>query len=297
MVIGSNGFQGAAVARALKAGGHEVRGFTRGNGATNRKTRDLATRHGDLADPDAVREAFDGVTHASVVLPLVFDAETIEAYANNIVTAARAAGVKRLVYNTNTPVPEPTTRHAAYETRRVAERVFLAGDPPAVVLRPPVYLDNLFSPWNGPDLVNNGVLAYPFSADRRVSWLSHDDLAAATVAALHAEGVENTVLPLGGPEAISGDELAAVLAGELGGNVTFRPLTASGFESMLRGPLGATTAAGIAGIYRWLDDDPGSELFHVDNGPAERLLGFEPAPIADWVRAQPWEVWKHTSTG
>src|SRR5205823_2783605 len=128
--------------------------------------------------------AFEGITHVSVVLPLTFDRETVLTYTRNIVEAAQRAGVHQVVYNTNIPIPQESTSHAAFETRREAEAVLRQSGLPVVVLRPTLYLDNLFSPWNGPALVNDGILAYPITEDQRVAWLSHSDLAAATVAAL-----------------------------------------------------------------------------------------------------------------
>lgn len=60
---------------------------------------------------------------------------------------------------------------------------------PLVVLRPPVYLDDLFSPWNGPDLVSDGVLACPLPEAPPAAWPSHGDLAEAAYAALTRDGL------------------------------------------------------------------------------------------------------------
>ncbi|GLZ42516.1 NmrA family NAD(P)-binding protein [Actinokineospora sp. NBRC 105648] len=291
LVIGAQGFQGAAVARALLAGGHEVRGFAKAGGTPAPGAPEVPTVTGDLADPAVVRAAFEGITHASVVLPLVYDAEQVVTFARNVAEAAKAAGVTRLVYNTNTPVPAETTPYAAYETRRAAEAVFTGAGLPLVVLRPPVYLDNLFSPWNGPALINDGVLAYPLAEDRRVAWLSHADLAAATVAALHRPGIEGTVLALGGPEAVTGSELATAFGAALGREVSYLPLEVGAFEAGLREVVGADAAAGVSGIYKWAAQSSDPELFTVDHDEVTRVLGITPTPITEWVAAQHWEVW------
>ncbi|WP_017976684.1 SDR family oxidoreductase [Actinopolyspora halophila] len=291
LVIGSSGFQGAAVARTLVAEGHRVRGFARGTGTPAPRAPELVTVHGDLADPDSLREAFRDVTHAAVQLPLHFDARLIETYAHNVVAAAREANVRRLVYNTNTPVPDTDTSYAAYDTRRIAEAILRDSGLPVVVLRPPVYLDNLFSPWNGPELAGDGVLSYPLPADLRVSWLSHDDLAAATVAALHREGLEDTTLRIGGPEAVTGAELAAEFSRGMGRPIVFRPQEVDEFESRLGRVLGPEAASGVGGIYRWLSGEPDAELFVADHDTVRRELGIITTPIARWVAAQPWHIW------
>ncbi|ABW14731.1 NmrA family protein [Parafrankia sp. EAN1pec] len=291
LVIGARGFQGDAVARALLAEGLDVRGFARGSGAPVPGAPELPTVLGDLAELDDVRKAFVGVTHASVVLPLVYDVDLVQTYARNVAAAAREAGVTRLVYNTNTPLPGQVTPYAAYETRRAAEAVLADGDLPTVVLRPPVYLDNLFSPWNGPALINDGVLAYPLPEGCRVSWLSHADLATATLAALHGEGLEGTVLSLGGPDTVTGGELAQVFAAALGRDVAYVPLEVNDFETGLRTVLATPAAAGVAGIYRWACTGGDAELFVADHDEVERVLGVRLTPINEWVAAQPWKIW------
>ncbi|MGJ7905399.1 SDR family oxidoreductase [Actinopolyspora sp. H202] len=290
LVIGSSGFQGAAVARALLAEGHRVRGFARGRGTPAPRAPEPAVQ-GDLADPDSVREAFRGITHAAVQLPLHFDARLIETYARNVVTAAREANVRRLVYNTNTPVPETDTSYAAYDTRRIAEAILRDSGLPVVTLRPPVYLDNIFSPWNGPELVGEGVLSYPLPADLRVSWLCHDDLAAATVAALHREGLDNTTLRIGGPEAVTGAELAEEFSRGMDRPIVFRPQEVDEFENRLGSVIGPAAASGVGGIYHWLAEKPDSELFVADHETLRRTLGISTTPIARWVAAQPWHLW------
>ncbi|WP_424187694.1 SDR family oxidoreductase [Actinokineospora sp. G85] len=237
-----------------------------------------------------MRAAFEGITHASVVIPLVYDLELVRTYARNVVDAARAAGVTRLVYNTNTPVPAEATGLAAYETRRAAEEVFLGSGLPVVVLRPPAYLDNLFSPWNGPALVNDGVLAYPLAADRKVAWVSHADLAEATVAALEVPGIEGTVLQLAGGDTVDGPGLAAAFGAALGREVTYVALDVDQFRSGLAEVIGEDAATGVAGLYEYAKGaDP--DFFAADPAEVERVLGVRLGRVQDWVARQPWDVW------
>ena len=131
LVIGASGAQGGAVARQLAAQGHEVRGFSR-NGKVPDGVRPFL---GDLGDAQRVKEAFDGVTHASVVLPMVYDAPTVSAYVRHVIDGARAAGVRRLAFNTGNRLPAVATGVAAFETRRRAAAALLDSGVPTVVLR------------------------------------------------------------------------------------------------------------------------------------------------------------------
>ncbi len=244
LVIGASGAQGGAVARRLVAGGHRVRGFTR----TGNVPEGVESFPGDLGDARRVREAFAGVTHASVSLPTVYEPGPVAEQIGNVIEAARAAGIRRLVYNTGTRLPETDTGVAAFDTRRAAQEALLASGLPVVVLRPAIYLDNLLAPWVAGPLREAGVLCYPLPAGLPVAWLSHDDLAAFTVAALTLDGLDGRTLDAGGPEAVTGHELAAAFGPE----VRYTEQDLDAFESGLATALGAATAAGVAATYRWI---------------------------------------------
>lgn len=289
LVFGATGAQGGAIARALADRGHRVRGFARRAAAAGHPVTVVA---GDLGDRGDVGRAFDGITHAVLTLPLTYDAETVAGYARNVAEAARAARVQRLVLNTNTSIPAQITPYAAFETRRAAETVLRDSGVPLVVLRPPVYLDNLFNPAVGSALVEQGVLAYPLPADRRVAWLSHADLAAAVVAALDLPGLDGPAsIDVAGAEVVTGPELAAVLGRVLGRDVTYLPLDPEVFEKGLAGAIGAEAAEGVAGLYKWASGPAGHNLYDLDPDASAGALGVRARPIAEWAAAQPWHQW------
>ncbi|TDE22095.1 NAD-dependent epimerase/dehydratase family protein [Nonomuraea mesophila] len=279
LVIGASGAQGGAVARRLAADGHEVRGFSRTANVPE------GVRHfpGDLGDAVRVKEAFDGVTHASVVLPMEFDPATVSAYVRHVIGGARAGGVRRLVFTTGNRLPEPRsggeTGVAAFDTRRAAAAALLDSGVPVVVLRPPLYADNLLAPWVSGPLASAGVLRYPVPARVAVPWLTHDDLGAATAAALTRDGLDGLTLDVGGPQALTGDELAAAFGPE----VRYEELDVDAFESGLARMAGAPAAAGVAATYRWIRDTDG--FFATAHDAGERL-GVPLTPLGDWIAAR-----------
>lgn len=291
LVVGATGFQGGAVARLLAGRGHRVRSLTRRPAVARPDIAGVSFVAGDLGSRDDVMWAFKGATHAVVTMPLEYDPLRIETYAIHIAEAALESGVTRIVYNANTRVPSEPGAVAAFETRRLAEAVFADCGVPLVVLRPPVYLDNLFSPWNGPALVDEGVLAYPLPAHQRVAWISHDDLAVAVAAALFNDGLDGRVLDIGGGQAVDGNELADAFAKGLGRPVEYQALPPVAFEAGLAKAIGPNAAAGVAGIYHYMAAGTDERLMDGDPREAERVLGIKLTSIADWVAAQPWQTW------
>ncbi|MFC9703980.1 SDR family oxidoreductase [Streptomyces sp. NPDC056943] len=290
-VVGATGFQGGAVARLLAERHHRVRALTRRPEADRPPLPGAFFLAGDLGRAGDVRRLFEGTTHAFVTMPLVYEPERVEAYARNIADAALAAGTIRLVFNANTRIPHGPTEFAAFETRRLAERVLRDSGVPLVVIRPPVYLDNLFSPWNGPALVDDGVLGYPLPESARTAWLSHRGLAEAALAALTREGLEGRTFDIGGAAALTGGELAAAFGRGLGRAVRYQELDPVDFEHGLAGLLGPAAAAGVAGIYHYMASGADPLLMAGDDGVSAEVLALEPAPVEEWVARQPWQVW------
>ncbi|MBB3731538.1 SDR family oxidoreductase [Nonomuraea dietziae] len=311
LVIGATGAQGGAVARRLVDSGHTVRGLTRSGAGLPPGVTPVT---GDLADASAVRAAFDGVTHACVVLPMVFEPSVVETYIRNIAEAAVAVGVRRLVYNTANRMPSVPTSVAAFETRRFATSVLVESGVETVVVRPPVYLDNLCAPWVAGPLAHEGVLRYPLPADLPVSWLSHADLATATIAALTRSTADLAVAPpttaavaaplspdglvgaltpeglaldLGGAEVVTGSELAAAFSVTLGRPIRYVAQDLDEFEAGLTHALGATTAGEVVSTYRWIAEH-GHDLYDLDPAALEKALAISLTPLSAWIAAQPW---------
>jgi uncharacterized protein YbjT (DUF2867 family) len=275
LVFGAGGAQGGVVARRLADEGYAVRGLSR----TGAAPEGVEPFRADLGDAARVAEAFTGVTHASVVLPLEFEPGRVAAYVRHVVDAAKAAGVRRLVFCTGNRLPVDETGVAAFETRRAAARAMLESPVPSVVLCPPLYLENLAAPWVRDGLAAEGVLRYPVPAGVPVAWLSHGDLAAATLAALTRDGLEGATLDLGG-EPVTGPELAAAFGARYEG------VDVDAFEAGLAAAAGARTAAGVASTYRWVADR-GHDLYAAPSGGAERL-GITVTSPAAWAAARPW---------
>jgi dihydroflavonol-4-reductase len=110
LVTGANGFVGAAVVRALLARGESVRAFVR-RGSDRRNLEGLAVevREGDITRPDTLQAALPGcryVLHVAADYRLwAPDAERMLATnvqgSVNVLEAAAAAGVERLVYTSS----------------------------------------------------------------------------------------------------------------------------------------------------------------------------------------------------
>ena len=106
IVTGSTGFIGSHLCRALIAAGHEVRAFHRPDSSLL-LLENLDVEHciGDITQPDRLADALKGVEvvfHTAAKLGIARDLDLMYAVTvvgtRNVLNAARAAGVRRVIH-------------------------------------------------------------------------------------------------------------------------------------------------------------------------------------------------------
>ena len=184
LVYGATGTQGTPVEDQLLKQGRDTRVVTRDAGhAAHWAARGAEVAVADLGDPKTLAAANDGIDCLVLQLPLQYDFELHEAYGRNAVDAAKAAGVKLVVFNTSAHVIAGENVHA-YEARQEVVDYLRASGIPSVVIRPTFYYEIFLGPWIRPGIVDSGVVAFPLPAQFPMSWISAEETAAYAVAAL-----------------------------------------------------------------------------------------------------------------
>ncbi|WP_165987060.1 NmrA family NAD(P)-binding protein [Streptomyces sp. YIM 98790] len=281
VVHGATGTQGVPVVRKLLAAGHRVRAAVR-NPSVPGLPRGAEPVTADLSSPDSLAAAYTGADAVVVQLPLVFAADAALQQAEAVLTALKQAGVRQAVFNTSGPVmTEPIGVPFLDARARLAAE--LPGVVPAATVIAPArtYMENLSAPWSAP-LVAAGEVAYPLPADLPVPWLAMDDLGAA-VAGLLASPAPPPLRVLAGPQALTGEEVAAELGAALGLPVRWRAITPEETERMLAPHLGPEAAAGIAASYMPPPPDapPAPE-------PDPAVVSTGSTTLREWATRQNW---------
>jgi uncharacterized protein YbjT (DUF2867 family) len=180
-VCGATGRQGGSVTRRLLDTGWSVRALTRRPGG--RRARALAdigatVVRADMEDPASLRHAFDGVEGVYSVQNGVtsgFEREVLQG--RNVADAAKATGVRHLVYGSAGP-GRAGTGVPSWESKLLVEEHIKTVELPFTILRPMAFMelmtDRSFYP-----AVGTWRIFPRLTGDRRpIPWLSVHDLGA-----------------------------------------------------------------------------------------------------------------------
>jgi uncharacterized protein YbjT (DUF2867 family) len=288
LVTGGTGFVGPKVVHALRAAGHDVRALAR----NPRKARTLEAwgcelAAGDVTDAASLRAAVVGMSAVVHLVSIITGRpedfrRVMEDGTRNLVEAARAAEVPRFVLMSALGVSEETKDLVPYYHGKWEMEQAVAGSGLASVVFRPSFVfgkDGGVLPLFVRQVRWSPVVPVIGSGERRLQPIWGDDVAAFFAAAVASDAPTGT-FELGGPEAVTWNELYERIRKTLGVR-----------RATLHIPFGLIRPA--AGIVERLPKAPITRdqltmLEAGDNvcdiGPALEAFGIEPTPLDEQLR-------------
>ncbi|MFF3674431.1 NmrA family NAD(P)-binding protein [Streptomyces sp. NPDC002120] len=263
LVIGATGTTGGRTAARLIAAGHRVRAA--GRRATPLPGADPVRF--DWYDATTFRDALDGVDRAYLVPP-IGDPDPA-AVMLPFLREARAAGVRRAVLLSSSAIPEGGPAVGA--VHRALPGLFEEW----AVLRPSWFMQNFTGTHAHADSIRTEGLIRTAAGTGRVGFVDAEDIAAVAVRALTDDRAPNADLVLTGPEALSHDDVAAIVSRVTGRPVVHHPLAYEAMRDRLAAVIPPEFAAMLAAMDRSIAE--GAEDRTTDT--VERLTGRPPNPF------------------
>jgi uncharacterized protein YbjT (DUF2867 family) len=252
------GAQSTEIAASLRSAGWAVDGSSR-------------------SEPGDARIRVANVDALIITIPQDHRPGAMNAFVDYWVEAGIAGSAGRIILNVG-GTPGPATASPFFADLHAAQGRVMGSGLPYVILQPTVYLDNLAAPWAAEALAA-GTIDYPAVAEAEVSWMSHRTLGA-WVSVVAAGAADGRVLAIGGPVAVTGDQLAVEVGSVLGRTVRYAPLPPADFARGMNAALGVPAGDRLASIYSWLADHPGAMRVH----PAEaQQFGVTLESVADFT--------------
>jgi ergot alkaloid biosynthesis protein len=226
LVTGATGNTGSRVVSRLTALGHTV------TAASRRATAQGGARavRFDWHDPTTYGGALHGADRAYLVPP-IGDPDPA-AVMVPFLEQARAAGVRRVALLSSSAIPAGGP--GVGQVHGLLADLFDQW----AVLRPSWFMQNFTDHHPHADSIRDDGAILTATGTGRVGFIDADDIAAVAVRALTDETAPNADLVITGPEALSYDDVAGIIAQVTGRAISHRPLT---YEQMLD----RLTAAGI----------------------------------------------------
>ncbi|MFF2131265.1 NmrA family NAD(P)-binding protein [Streptomyces olivochromogenes] len=260
LVIGATGTTGSRVAAGLITEGHRVKAA--GRSATPVEGAE-AVRF-DWNEPATFGEALDGVDRVYLIPPI--GSSDPAAVMLPFLRRARAAGVHRAVLLSSSAIPAGGP--AVGQVHQALPGLFEQW----AVLRPSWFMQNFtgFTP-HARSIREDGAILTA-TGDGRVGFVDAEDIAAVAVRALTDEQAPDADLILTGPQALSYDDVAAIITEVTGRPVVHRHLTFEQLRDRWTAEIPLEFATMLAGMDRAIAD--GAEDRTPDT--VQRLTGRPP---------------------
>ncbi|MBN9109982.1 MAG: SDR family oxidoreductase [Pseudonocardia sp.] len=270
VVTGATGHLGRAVVESLLDRGVPADEIL----ATGRNREKLAelrvpTRVASYDDPESLRAAFAGADKVLFVSGNEVGKRIPQH--RNVVDAAKAAGVGRVVY---TSAPKADTSDMLLVTdHRETEKLLAASGMPTTFLRNGWYVEN----YDLADALERGLSGA--SGDGRISIAPRSDYAEAAAAALLLDDPK-PVYELGG-ESVTLAELAAEVSRQSGREVAYTDLSVADYHDLL---LGAGLPEEAATVFADVHRATSEGALEVRGDDLASLLGRPATPLATAVK-------------
>jgi NAD(P)H dehydrogenase (quinone) len=212
LVTGASGKTGRAVISALAGRGQLVRALVHRAPAVEVVLAAGAGEVvvGDMLDECDLRAACRNVAAIYHICPNLHGAEV--AMAEMLLRAMAEEGVRRIVYHS---VLHPQVEAMPHHWRKMrVEELLFTQDVCWTILQPAAYMQNVFAAWRG--IVEEGVYRVPYAVSTRLGMVDLADVAFVAAAVLTEAGHEHGIYELAGAETLDQEQVASVLAQQLG---------------------------------------------------------------------------------
>ena len=295
IVLGASADQGVPLVSALlEAGLTPVAAARRLDAMETTPFPDTQTVFANLTDQASLEKAFAGHDALAMHLPFEHDREKAASFGKNIAGAAKAAGLKKVVFNTSCYVADHDLDITAHDGRRDIKQAIIDSGINHVFIEPVVFMNNMVAPWCKPSIVNHSVFPYPASETLKISFISLQDVGRIMVAALKTDKVDRTRVRVGGPKAMTGFEVAEILSQVSGRSIEFNSLSpmefAQNISELVTGSREIPEGSVYNGMARFYSFYNGQEASPLAIDPATFLntLPVELTSFEDWASGYTW---------
>ena len=277
LVTGATGNVGRELVRILaERGAAVIAGVTSEDKAKALEAQGVAAEVFSFSDDESLKRIMEGKKRLFLLLPFK---EGMKRWGLAALAAARAAGVEHVVRSSGL-LADTEAHFQLGKVHGGIDDALEKSGLPFTILRPNVFMQNYVRAQSA-EIREHSRFSLP-EAEARVSRIDARDIAACAAAVLldPAEHTGRTYL-LTGPEALSGEDVAAVLSEESGRTIAYRPLSEEqAREAWLAAGLPEWNVNMLLGLARQVREG----VMALVTGAVKHLSGREPIPFRLFAR-------------
>lgn len=249
LAVGAAGKFARLIVPELVKRGATVRGLTKdaehAEAVRNNGAAEVAV--GDLGDVDSLRAALEGIDRVFYIAP-VFAPDEVR-LGCNMVVAAKAANVRRIVFSS---VIHPTlTTLSNHAAKAPVEEALLGSGLEYSILHPTLFFQNYAEAW--PVIAKTGVLAEPYSAEKRMTRVDYRDVAEVVAIALTEDRLLHGTFELCAEGDHDRHAVAAIIGDVLGRDVKVEAPPFDEWAEKTGVPREGPVRPGLKQMFDWYD--------------------------------------------
>lgn len=287
LVFGATGSQQFNVIGEAKKKGAEVIAATSSENSFEKLAQAGATPVlANLADADKINEITNGVDAIAFMIPVSlpnpFDGLQ---YAKNVIDAAKANAVKKIVWNTSGWLETQKIGSPVDDVKLDVLDYLKNSGVDYVIIEPTIYMENMMGPFCAPFITNEKKLAYPTPEEMPIGWIASRDVSAFVVEAIYNENLIADGFKISGLENLKGNDLAAAFSKGTGEEIVYYPQKPKEFGDILKPMVGEAGANSVAAYYEMLQN--ASEYPSKFNPQMNEILETLPVQmtsLAEWAK-------------
>lgn len=285
LVIGGTGQVGSMVVAGLLKQGTAVRVMSHDPQKLTKLPAGVEGVRADLDDADSLPAAFDKIDSV-FLLCAAMPGETDEGL--NAVSAAKAAGVKKIVYM-SLFMPKGSEEIPIFRSKVPIEQAVKDSGIAYTILRPNNFFQNDL--WLKDAIMQYGVYPTPMGG-KGVNRVDVRDIADCAVNALTKSGHEGKTYAVIGPDTLTGETVAGTYTKHLGRDIRYSGDDLDTWAENVKGMLPEFLVADYRIMFKYFQDH-GMIASKEDLDAMQKLLGKKPRTFDAFVK-EITETWKRT---
>lgn len=241
---------------------------------------------GDLSDVARMNEITKGIDAIAFMIPVSlpnpFDGLV---YAKNVIDAAKANDVKKIVWNTSGWLPDQKIGVPTDDVKLDIKEYLVNSGLEYVIIEPTIYMENIMGGFCAPFIINEKKLAYPTPEAMPIGWIASKDVSAFVVEAIFNADLKGDTFQISGLENLKGNDLADRFSKGFGENIVYYAQPPQEFKDILAPYVGEAGASAVASYYESLKtvtEYPAK--FNPDMNKILEKLPVKMTSLEEWAR-------------